>query len=159
MKFIWLSDLHYVAEGLVQGHDPQLRLKLAVDFIVQQHSDAVACVITGDLVDLANLKNYQSLHSHLQQLPMPVLPMTGNHDDRTLLRTVLPLPDQAMADFVQYGYDFGPVRLLCLDTLIPGEDAGFLCADRLQWVEQELENAGDRPVILAMHHPPFDLGL
>lgn len=159
VKLVWLTDLHFVADGDVLGHDPRVRLTAAVEFIRAHLPDAEACVITGDLVDLASEGAYAALAELLDRLPMPVLPLVGNHDDRTLLRQALPLPESVMGAFVQYAVDLPGAALLCLDTLIPGQDAGELCDDRLRWIEAELARAGDRPVILAMHHPPLKLGL
>ncbi len=154
-----MSDLHFEAEGLVLGHDPRLRLQAAVDFIAEHHSDAAACLITGDLVETGTVRNYQALKGFLDGLPMPVLPMTGNHDDRAALRAVLPLPAAAMPEFIQYRCDFGGLAVLCLDTLIPGAAAGVLCAERMGWLKAELDALNGRPVIVAMHHPPMTLGL
>ncbi|KIC20876.1 phosphodiesterase [Leisingera sp. ANG-Vp] len=159
MKLIWMSDLHFEAEGLVLGHDPRKRLQAAVDFVAEHHAEAAACLITGDLVETGTVNNYNALQEFLNELPMPVLPLTGNHDDRTALREVLPLPEGAMAGFVQYRADFGDLAVLCLDTLVPGEGAGVLCPDRMGWLQAELEALGGRPAIAAMHHPPMKLGL
>ncbi|WP_264213191.1 phosphodiesterase [Leisingera thetidis] len=159
MKLIWMSDLHFEAEGLVLGHDPRLRLQAAVDFIAQHHADAAACLITGDLVETGTVLNYRALKGVLDQLPMPVLPMAGNHDDRKALRETLPVPDSAMAGFIQYRADFGALSVLCLDTLIPGRAAGVLCPDRMAWLQAGLEALNGRPAIVALHHPPMKLGL
>ena len=55
--------------------------------------------------------------------------------------------------------DAGPVRLIALDTNIPGKGEGFLCAERLSWLEQRLAEAPERPTLIFMHHPPFPTGL
>ncbi|MEX0303543.1 MAG: phosphodiesterase [Leisingera sp.] len=159
MKLIWMSDLHFEAESLVLGHDPRMRLQAAVDYIATHHGDAAACLITGDLVETGTVQNYRALQNFLNQLPIPVLPMTGNHDDRDALRKALPLPDSAMAGFVQYRAGFGELTVICLDTLIPGEDAGHLCPERLSWLHAEVDALNGRPAIVAMHHPPLKLGL
>ncbi len=64
-----------------------------------------------------------------------------------------------MQGFCQYVVELGETVLLCLDTLIPGNDAGILCTERLGWLEQQLLAAKGRPVVVAMHHPPLTLGL
>ncbi|KIC09989.1 3',5'-cyclic-nucleotide phosphodiesterase [Leisingera sp. ANG-M1] len=159
MKLIWMSDLHFEAEGLVLGHDPRQRLQAAVGYIAAHHGDAAACLITGDLVETGTERNYRVLQGFLNELPMPVLPLTGNHDDRAALRQGLPLPESAMPGFVQYRADFGELAVLCLDTLIPGEGAGFLCDERLGWLKRQLDSLDGRPAVVAMHHPPMKLGL
>ena len=36
---------------------------------------------------------------------------------------------------------------------------GYLCAERLAWLEQRLAEAPERPTLIFMHHPPFLTGL
>lgn len=159
MKLIWLSDLHFLASGHVLGHDPRLRLEAAISHISACYPDAEACIITGDLVESAEPEHYEALQAHLSKLPGQLLPLTGNHDDRDLLRQVFPLPNVAMADFVQYRVDFPRLSVVALDTLVSGQGYGFLCAQRLEWLQQTLDDCRDRPLLLAMHHPPMKLGL
>ena len=63
----------------------------------------------------------------------------GNHDDRGHLRDAFGTQGaKSMAGFVQYVVDEWPVRLIALDTNIPGHHAGALCAERLRWLEERL---------------------
>ncbi|OED34396.1 hypothetical protein AB833_32160 [Chromatiales bacterium (ex Bugula neritina AB1)] len=50
MNIIWLSDLHFSAQENVLNHNPQERLSAAIDFINENHSDSLFCLISGDLV-------------------------------------------------------------------------------------------------------------
>lgn len=158
-KLIWLSDLHFVAEGRVQGHDPRVRLSRAVDWINRHHPDAAYCVISGDMVDRATAQDYGALSKVLAPLAMPCLPMVGNHDDRVLLAKHLAVPGGGMTDFIQYAVPLGDDLLICLDTLTPGADSGSLCAARLEWLRDVLEAHKGARINVFMHHPPLDLGL
>lgn len=158
-KIIWVSDLHYDPHALVQGHDPRVRLKAAIDLINTQHADAACCVITGDLVETASPESYAALREALAGLRVPLLPLAGNHDDHAQLRAAFPLPAAAMDGFVQYAVDVEGHVLIALDTLDAGKASGLLCAARLTWLRSALAAAGDRPVSLFMHHPPVQLGL
>ena len=60
---------------------------------------------------------------------------------------------------MQYTADIGEVRLIALDSMEPGQSAGTLCAARLAWLAAQLDAARTRPVIVALHHPPFDCGI
>ena len=159
MKIIWLSDLHFVAEGDVLGHDPRKRLSLAVDFINKNHADAAFCVVSGDLVDRATSEDYAAVADALSHLRMPMLPMVGNHDDRAMVKEALPVPDTAMVNFVQYAVKTTDALIVCLDSLTPGESHGSLCEARLSWLARALSDTRDRPVIVFQHHPPMPLGL
>ncbi|MBK5220358.1 MAG: hypothetical protein JJE35_11320 [Thermoleophilia bacterium] len=56
---------------------------------------------------------------------------------------------------IQYAVDLGPLRLVAIDTVLPGADRGQLDAERLGWLAAELSAAPDQPTVLAMHHPPL----
>jgi 3',5'-cyclic AMP phosphodiesterase CpdA len=60
---------------------------------------------------------------------------------------------------VQYAVDLGPLRLVVLDTTIPGEDGGELDHERLAWLAGALEDRPEVPTVVAMHHPPFAMGI
>ena len=156
-KFIWMSDLHFVAEGLVQGHDPRVRLAQAISLINEHHSDAAFCVVSGDMVDRGTDADYAALASMLSGLTIPYLPLTGNHDSRPDFRRHLALPENTMRDFIQYEVCLAGARVICLDTLKQGSDSGELCAARRAWLRARLSEPD--PALIVMHHPPLALGL
>jgi 3',5'-cyclic-AMP phosphodiesterase len=59
---------------------------------------------------------------------------------------------------VHYAVEQHPVRLLALDTVVPGSDGGALDAAQLDWLAAQLTAAPRRPTVIFMHHPPFDTG-
>ncbi|WP_350334275.1 phosphodiesterase [Coralliovum pocilloporae] len=158
-KIIWLSDPHFIADGLVLGHDPRQRLSAVISHINAHHSDAAFCVISGDMVNRGSPEDYAALAEHLQQLTIPYYPLVGNHDDRALFRASLALPASVTDDFIQYEVEVGNRLILALDTQKAGSGAGLYCEERQAWLRQTLERAGDRRVILFMHHHPVPLGL
>jgi 3',5'-cyclic AMP phosphodiesterase CpdA len=90
---------------------------------------------------------------------MPVYLIPGNHDAREALRQVF--DDHAYlprSGFLQYAIEDLPVRLIALDSLVPGKGYGALCAERLDWLEARLDES-DRPTVVFMHHPPFACGI
>ena len=118
-------------------------------------------MISGDLVDQRSAAEYARLRGLLDELAMPYYMLVGNHDDRDALRDAF--PDHAYLaghdGFVQYILDDGAVRIIALDTLIPGAAGGELCDTRLAWLAGRLEDGPARPTIIFMHHPPFRTGL
>ncbi len=160
MKLIQITDLHLATPGsLLHGLDPLDRLDRCLGDVVDRHPDADICVISGDLTDRGEPAAYQALKSRLQGFPCPVVLMLGNHDDRQNFRTAFPDHPVDGNGFVQTATstDWGDV--LCLDTLASGRREGDLCSDRLDWFRKKLENAGDRRILVFMHHPPFDIGI
>jgi len=116
--------------------------------------------LTGDLVDFGKPEEYEHLRTLLAPLRAPYLVLPGNHDDRATLRAAFPDHDYlGGSGFVQYAIDWGPLRLVALDTLIPMRGDGELCAERLVWLDRTLAGAPDRPTVVMMHHPPFLTGI
>ena len=159
LKIVWMSDPHYTVDGLVLGHDPRVRLEAAISHINRNHGDADFCVISGDMVNRGTAADYVSIATMLQDLAVPLLPMVGNHDDRTLFRRALALPDRTMEGFIQYAVPAQGGLIVCLDTQKPGADSGEFCATRMEWLKAVLTEAGTTPALLFMHHPPMPLGL
>ena len=122
-----------------------------------------AVVVTGDLVDSGNLVEYEVLKELLAPLTitMPVFLLVGNHDDRAALREVFDDHEylHAGGEFVHYAVDVGPLRLVALDSQMPGLSGGQLCEARLAWADAQLAQAQGKPVVLALHHPPFVSGI
>lgn len=121
-----------------------------------------AIVVTGDLSDDGSPASYQELSAILRRTTTrPVYVIPGNHDERGAFRTHLAhLPGvNDHPDFVQYTVENLPVRLVMLDTLVPGEPHGELNAAQLAWLDATLAAAPDRPTMIAMHHPPFLCGI
>ncbi len=155
-----LSDLHIREPGrLAYGRiDTAPYLRQAVESIVRLPQRPDAVVLTGDLTDFGRAAEYDHLRALLAPLaPLPLYLMPGNHDDRDQLRASF--PDHAHylgnSGFVQYSVPVGGLQLIALDTVVPQASEGGLCAKRLAWLAAELERQRHRPVVIAMHHPPF----
>jgi 3',5'-cyclic AMP phosphodiesterase CpdA len=56
---------------------------------------------------------------------------------------------------LRYSVAIGELQLISLDTTVPGQPHGILDAQRLDWLARALDAARGRPVVVAMHHPPF----
>ncbi|MEM7114452.1 MAG: phosphodiesterase [Chloroflexota bacterium] len=168
MKLILIGDVHISAEsGNNRGVDSADNLAQAIAHINSHHVDAACCLFLGDLAaHQGTVGEYQRLRNLLQPLRVPAALMLGNHDNRHHFQTVFPEATQDENGFVQFTLDFGTThRLIALDTLnAPPYDpmrrhVGHLCSQRLAFLEESLQAAGERDVLIAMHHPPFRIGL
>jgi 3',5'-cyclic AMP phosphodiesterase CpdA len=96
-----------------------------------------------------------------RHLAVPVYAIPGNHDHRARFKARLGhLP--GVADdprFVHYVVDDLPVRLVMLDSIVPEQGHGELCAARLDFLERALGAAPDRPTLVVLHHPPILTGI
>ena len=162
MLLCQISDLHVVCGGALAYDrvDTARMLERCVRKILALPRSPDVVVATGDLTDHGSVEEYGLLAELLAPLRMPVFLAVGNHDDRGALRTVFPKYAVVMGndDFFQYAVDDFDVRLIVLDTTVPGAPGGQLCARRLQWLDRTLGES-DRPTIIAQHHPPFSTGL
>lgn len=160
MKFIHMTDTHLVDAGQqLYAVNPTERLAAAVQSVCQEHPDAQFVAITGDLVQSGQEAQYRALREVLSPLPMPVYLVPGNHDQRFAMRRVFQDLASDEHGYVQYSVDVADSRLLFLDTLEPGHSGGMLCANRLNWLANELQLSNRRRVYLFMHHPPLAVGL
>lgn len=160
MKLLQVTDTHLVADGAkIYGLDPAARLAACVAHINAHHADAAFCVVSGDLTDDGRPEAYRALKRVLDGLAVPYRLMAGNHDDRAALLTAFPDTPRDADGFIQASLDTPEGRLLLLDTVEPGSHGGAYCRRRGAWLAERLASAGDRPVYLFMHHPPFPLGL
>lgn len=120
-----------------------------------------AVILTGDLAYEGQQEEYEVVARELARLPMPVFAIPGNHDRRAPFRALLvprfcPSEDPA---FLHFAVELGDVLLIGLDTLAEAHEGGELCSARLAWLENKLNTARGRPVVLALHHPPFATGI
>jgi len=163
MLLCQISDLHIRVEGsLAYGIvDTAAMLGRCVSQILALPQRPAAVIATGDLVDFGRQEEYRRLRELLAPLTMPIYLLPGNHDDR--VEMIRAFPDHAYlaqgSDYVQFAIDSLPVRLVALDTVVPGESGGALCGSRLEWLDRALSAAPQRPTIVAMHHPPFLTGI
>jgi 3',5'-cyclic-AMP phosphodiesterase len=117
-------------------------------------------VVTGDLVEHGSAAEYEHLRALLAALVMPVFVIPGNHDSREGMREAFGREGYLLrAGFLHYAIEEYPLRIVALDTHIPGEHGGLLCAERLAWFASALSAAPERPTVVLMHHPPFATGI
>jgi 3',5'-cyclic AMP phosphodiesterase CpdA len=148
-----LTDPHIGADWIAP--DPATLLSAAAVAVGRVGPDVV--IVSGDLVENAEDAEYEQFQEALRPLDVPVHVLPGNHDDREALHRHFGVPGEGGAP-VQYTVELGPLRLLVLDSTVPGHEHGELDAARLQWLEAELAAAPERPALIAMHHPPLCTG-
>jgi Icc protein len=153
---IQLSDPHIGASW--GDGDPVAKFAAAIDGVLALERSPDAVLVSGDLADHAADGEYEELRALLGRIEAPLYVLPGNHDDRDALRRHFGVPG-AGGEPVQYAVELGPMRLVVLDTTVPGQDGGRLDDGRLNWLDAELEAAPGVPTVVAMHHPPFAIGI
>jgi len=162
MLIAQLTDTHIKTAGrLAYGRvDTSAMLADAVEALRRLDPQPDLLVITGDLVDLGSAEEYACLRAILAPLSQPLLVVPGNHDEREALRNAFADGSYLPASgFLHYAVDDYPLRIVGLDTLIPGQGGGELCAERLDWLARTLAERPAAPTLILMHHPPFVTGI
>lgn len=153
------SDTHLIAGdgGLYGTVDAEHRLRELLAQAEASRITPTAIVFTGDLTDHGESDAYGKLRRLVEpfaaRLGAPVVWVAGNHDDRATLREHLLDEDGSAAPFDRV-HLFDGLRIVVLDTTVPGHHYGELSDDQLSWLRTELAEPAPFGTILAMHHPP-----
>ncbi|GGK22168.1 3',5'-cyclic adenosine monophosphate phosphodiesterase CpdA [Deinococcus malanensis] len=157
MLIAQLSDLHITA---APDDETARALRRAVSHLLTLPVLPDLVLITGDCTEHGEVGEYATFLALIEPLPMPVYAVPGNHDRRAPMLSALGQPGtQGLDGFMQYVVEAGPLRLIGLDTHLPGHDAGELCETRLGWLNERLSEVPERPCVIFMHHPPTPSGL
>lgn len=164
-RVLHLSDLHVVAPpSLVSGRlDTAGLLESAIDRILADLPGLApvdVALVTGDISDDGTPESYAIARRELDRLGLPLLVLPGNHDRREPLRAAfadtVAMPRTGPIDWAA---DIGELRVVGLDTLVEGQSGGTVTDATLAHLSTEIRGAAGRPVLVAMHHPPFRTGI
>ena len=116
-----------------------------------------ALVFTGDLADLGEPDAYRQLRALVEPLAerigAQVVWCMGNHDDRAAYsRALFGEESEESQDRV---HDVAGLRIVSLDTSVPGWHHGELSDEQLSWLRDVLATPAEHGTILALHHPPI----
>ena len=165
---VWLADLeaitdpHVRSDGALAGKVDTARMFVqGIAHLVSLEPRPDVVLMTGDLVDEGSESEYRVLRDILTPLDIPLYMIPGNHDDRDALRTVFSDLTYLFegGPFINYLVEDFPLRLVALDSVVPGRGSGSLCEARLAWLDARLAEDTSRPTVIIMHHPPFETGI
>ena len=164
MLICQITDLHVRPHGMAANRvsETNMLTERACRVVAGFNPRPDVVIITGDLTECGLEAEYANLSAILRRtLSMPVYVIPGNHDRRDNFRNALAHLPGVTSDphFVQYAVEDHPVRLVMLDTLVPGASHGELSADQLEWLDQTLAAQPVKPTLVGMHHPPFVTGI
>jgi 3',5'-cyclic-AMP phosphodiesterase len=156
-----ITDTHIRAPGRLTYRkiDTSAYLRDAVAFLASPPVPIDAVVHTGDLTDFATDEEYGHFRAIMAPLRVPFYALPGNHDERTTFRRAFTELDLPAAGPLNYVAAVGELRLVMLDSCVPGSPYGELGAATLAWLDGTLAAAPDRPTLVALHHPPFIAGI
>ena len=112
---------------------------------------------TGDVVNHGDADQYVETAAIFAKLNYPIRYAVGNHDKvENLYAGLLDKP----AEKIAYDYSFTEhgVKFICVDSATNGEGINwFVTQEQLAWLEAELTDGSDQPLVVAIHHPPFQI--
>lgn len=143
-----LSDPH------LDGSNARLRRLQAVLAQVADLPVVDGLLVSGDLTDHGDEAEYEQFFGALPR-DVPTVTVPGNHDlSEPYLAALEKHGQDAALDTV---IDVPGLRLVGLDSHIDHDDAGLLGPTSLIRAQEWIADA-DRPVVLALHHPPVAVG-
>ncbi|WP_306233431.1 metallophosphoesterase [Agrococcus beijingensis] len=154
-----ISDTHLLAGGgrLYDRVASEEHLRRLFDEFEASGARPDAIVFTGDLADLGEADAYRRLRAIVEPIALDLgaelVWVMGNHDERRAFRTELldqPASD-APIDAVTW---VGGLRIVTLDSTVPGLHHGEVSRAQLAWLRDVLAEPAPHGTILAMHHPP-----
>jgi Icc protein len=158
-----LTDFHLRPRGLTcyRVSDTNMLAERAIKAVLSLESRPDAVIITGDLTDRDDPREYALARQILGRMPMPVYVIPGNHDTTEGMRTALsdyPGIRESKGPDLCYAADIGNVRLIALDSSVPEKPHGYIGPEQLAWLDKTLAES-DRPTLIAVHHPPAQTGI
>jgi 3',5'-cyclic AMP phosphodiesterase CpdA len=154
-----VSDIHLDGSPERAG-----RARAVMDRLRGGRAPLDAILVTGDIADHGRPSEYAEARAILSA-PCPVLFLPGNHDERDAFRRgLLSGPgagapgraDGPEAPLNQVHRVAGAVLALC-DSVIPGQDGGYLADETLAWLEAILSDDPAAPAFVCLHHYPVPL--
>jgi len=155
-----LSDTHLLGGGnrLYDSVDAEAHLRQLLEELEASEGRPEAIVFTGDLADRGEPDAYDRLRRMVEpvadRLGAQVIWVMGNHDDRGAFRSQL-FAEQPSSRPVDRVYDVNGLRVITLDSTVPGHHHGEVTGPQLDWLAEELSVPAPHGTILAMHHPPL----
>ncbi len=159
MQIVQISDSHILPADADGGRriDDLLR---CVNHIMCLDRPPEIVVHTGDVAHNGTRLEYVEASGILETIRSRLFVIPGNRDHRNNLRSAFArfLPEDCHPEFIQYAVPFSDsLHAVMLDTVSTESNKGQLCAARLDHVRELLRRAGDRRVVIFMHHPPYDV--
>jgi len=169
MRILHLSDTHLTASGFDEdGVDAAASLdRILHDVRFVPDLDVV--VVSGDLADDGSVEGYTAVHERIGRFAaerqIPQVYCVGNHDNRAAFAHVLGSGhlDAAGSDIGQIAgpearaalSEVSGLRVITLDSLVPGSAHGYLSDAQLAWLASVLAQPAPTGSVVVVHHPPI----
>jgi len=146
MVLVQLTDLHLLGDpaARLRGVDTGATWRAVFGAAREDLARADLLLLTGDLAEHGEAVAYARLSDD---------PIPGNHDDPARLAEAFHATGEARVMALSHG----GWQVLLLDSSIPGQSAGHLDSNQLDWLDTRLAKAPERHVLVVLHHPPLPI--
>ena len=156
---IQISDIHLTPDGLLfPGARTRDNLVAGLSHLAQADLAPDMVILTGDLANAGEPDCYRDLAELMDQaaqlLGGRVVYVPGNHDDRSAFRRYL-LGQAATSSPINQTHWIGGLRVVSLDSVVPGQEFGELHDETASFLRDELATPAPDGTVLALHHPPI----
>lgn len=153
LRILQISDPHLYAQrdGKLLNVNTDSSFCGVIRHILQYQRGVDAVLVTGDISQDGSAEAYQRFIDLAAPLAPVMRGLPGNHDANATFYSVW----KAYAERVT---DMGQWRLVLLDSTIHASNAGHLASDELALLHDAITTAGERHVLVAVHHNPVPIG-
>jgi len=152
---VQLSDCHLLADpaGRLRDIDVLANLHAVTAQIQQDGWRAQAILATGDIAHDGSQQAYGHFQQALAPLKTQVRVLPGNRDDGATMHDTLGTWCDPILDLGRHW------RVVMLDSTVRAARHGRLSGQQFALLDQAVAEAGDRHILVAMHHNPVvDIG-
>jgi len=148
MRVVQITDAHLYADTKARSRAgiPWRQFQQVISAVVDEQPEIV--LFTGDISQDESAASYALAVQAMEQLPCPWYWLPGNHDQPEFMTAERPLVDEV---------ELNAWRILLLNTQVEGKPYGELGSEQLAALAERLQ-ADTRPILIAMHHPPVNVG-
>jgi Icc protein len=156
IRILQITDFHIRSnpEETLLGVNTQQSFEATLSEALTEKPGPDLALLTGDLAQDASASTYERLRERLATLPCSAYCLPGNHDDTSLMASVLARPPiHYQSHILQKGW-----QIICLDSTIRHSPYGKLADDQLALLEQCLVEYPGHFALIALHHHPVASG-
>ncbi|MFC5407454.1 metallophosphoesterase family protein [Cohnella soli] len=157
--FVHLTDIHINAPGKnnpMFGIDMTAKLRAVFAEIRTLRTKPAFAIISGDLTQDGDLADYVHLKQVLDEeaaaTGIPIHVGLGNHDFRAPFREGF-LGEEPSEQSYYYSFMERGLRIVMLNTQVPGTHDGRLDEHQLAWLADTLSEPAPEGTIVVLHHP------
>lgn len=153
---VQITDPHVLASGEQEfkGMDTAMSLEQVIAALNRDPEKPDLILATGDLVHDPAPEAYEKLRHILQSADIPVFCLPGNHDRPAMMDDLLNTGRINTCKSARCGeWEF-----ILLDSVLEGEEKGFLPAEELKFLQDRLTDNPAEYAVICLHHHPVRVG-